>query len=413
MLLMFVNLIDRTNISFVALRMNQDLGLTPAVYGVAASVFFLGYCLFEVPSNLILLRVGARRWLARIIISWGLIVLLMAAVRGPRSLYAARFALGVAEAGLLPGLIYYLSAWIPAAKRGVAFSALMSTAALSNFFGGPFATGLMHLDGMAGFRGWQLVFLVEGAATVLIGLASLRLLPDSFAEVRWLDDAQRRFLSEAQASDAANKQAGGALSLRQGFSDKRVLLGTALNFFLICCNFGTVYWLPQIIKSLGTVTIEQVGLLACIPYGLGGIAMILAGRHSDRTHDRKWHLFTGATIAVAGYLCASAARQPVVAFAALCVATIGIWSTFGVFWAFAGDVLSGVAAAAGFAFMNSLSTLGGIVSPALIGYVRERSTGFGASLMVLALLAGMAALLALTLPTSMTGSGINEPRVDR
>jgi|SRR5665213_3486824 len=414
MLLMFVNLIDRANISFVALRMNQDLELTPAAYGVAASVFFLGYCLFEVPSNLILLRVGARRWLARIIISWGLVVLFMAAVRGPRSLYAARFALGVAEAGLLPGLIYYLSAWIPAAKRGVAFSALMSTAALSNFFGGPFATGLMRLDGMAGFRGWQLVFLVEGAATVLIGIATLRLLPDSFAEVRWLDDAQRRFLADSQAADSANKRARGANSLRQGFSDRRVLLGTVLNFFLICCNFGTVYWLPQIIKSLGTVTIEQVGLLACIPYGLGGIAMILGGRHSDRTQDRKWHLFAGATIAVAGYLCAAAASQPGVAFAGLCVATIGIWSTFGVFWAYAGDVLGGMAAAAGFAFMNSLSTLGGVVSPALIGFVRERSSGFGASLMVLALLAAIAALFALILPTvCVANSGVNKSRVDR
>jgi MFS transporter, ACS family, tartrate transporter len=413
MLLMFVNLIDRANISFVSLQMNEELGLTPAAYGVAASVFFLGYCLFEVPSNLILVRVGARRWLARIMISWGLVVLFMAQVKGAHSLYLARFALGVTEAGLLPGLIYYLSAWVPPTKRAIAFSALMSTAALSNFFGGPIATSLMAVTA-AGFHGWQLVFIAEGVATILIGFAVLRLLPETFREVRWLSGEERVYLAQAQTLDAERKRLHGATSVWQGFSDRRVILGTVVNFFLICCNFGTVYWLPQFIKSLGNITIQQVGLLACIPYGIGGLAMIIWGRHSDRNGDRRWHLFWGAAVGVVGYVLAACAQQPATAFLGLCVATLGIWSTFGVFWAYAGDVLGSAAAAVGFAFMNSVSTLGGLVSPALIGFVRARSAGFTASLLVLAALATAAALCSLTLrPTAREPSGKHEPGVDR
>jgi ACS family tartrate transporter-like MFS transporter len=413
MLLMFVNLIDRANISFVALQMNQQLRLTPAAYGLAASVFFLGYCVFEVPSNLILVRVGARRWLARIMISWGIVVMLMAQVEGTSSLYLARFALGIAEAGLLPGLVYYLSGWIPVSRRAVAFSALMSTAALSNFFGGPIATSLMRLT-VAGLQGWQLVFIAEGIATVLIGIATLRLLPETFRDAHWLSEPERACLAQAQALDAAGKRLHGATSLWQGFSDRRVILGTVLNFFLICCNFGTVYWLPQIIKSLGNVTIQQVGFLACIPYGLGGIAMLLWGRHSDLTGDRRWHLFCGAAVGMAGYVLAACAGNPVLAFTGLCIATLGIWSTFGVFWAYAGDVLGGVAAAAGFAFMNAVSTLGGLVSPALIGLVRSHSAGFAASLLTLAALAMMAAISALTLPAGMhSRSGEDKAGIDR
>lgn len=397
MLLLFFNLIDRTNISFAALQMNQDLGLTPAHYGLAAGIFFLGYCLFEIPSNLILVRVGARRWLARIMISWGLVVGAMAWVSGPGSLYGARLLLGVAEAGLLPGLIYYLAAWVPAQRRGLAFSALMSTTALSNFFGGPLATGLMRLEGVAGLHGWQILFLAESSATVLIGLVVLRVLPDTPSQARWLDAAEQRFLSEAYEADLAAKNSRGATSLWRGLSDRRVLLGTLLNFFLICCNFGTVYWLPQIVKSLGDLTNAHVGLLTCIPYGLGGLAMLISGRHSDHTGDRKWHLLAGALIAAIGYAWAAAATQPQAAFAGLCLATLGIWSTFGVFWAYANDVLGGKAAAGGLAFMNAVSTLGGLAGPALIGVIRQRSAGFGASLVFLAVLALISAMLALPL----------------
>ena len=402
MLLMLVSLLDRTNISFGSLQMNQDLGLTPSAYGVAASILFLGYCPFEIPSNLILVRVGARRWLARIMISWGLVVGGMAFVSGTRSLYLARFLLGAAEAGLLPGLVFYLSSWVPAHKRGLAYAALMSTTALGNIIGGP-----------GGLHGWQMMFLIEGIATVLLGFIVLRYLPDAYTDARWLDAGEQNFLSHAQASDLALKQSRGVTSLRGGFSDRRVLLVTAVNFFLICCNFGTVYWLPQIIKSLGRLSNDEVGLLASIPFALGGLAMLLWGRHSDHTADRKWHLFAGAAVAAAGYGWAAASSQPASTFIGLCVGTLGIWSTFGVFWAYAGDLLGGTAAAGGLAFMNSLSTLGGLVSPALIGIVRERSSGFGASLALVAGFATLGALLALLLePVRRADLGVYKTRID-
>jgi ACS family tartrate transporter-like MFS transporter len=413
MLLMLVSLLDRTNISFGALQMNQDLGLSPSAYGVAASILFLGYCPFEIPSNLILVRVGARRWLARIMISWGIVVGGMAFVSGAHSLYLARFLLGVAEAGLLPGLVFYLSTWVPAHKRGLAFAALMSTTALGSIIGGPIAIGLMHLGGLGGLHGWQMMFLIESLVTVLLGFSVLRYLPDTYAQARWLSAGEQSYLSHAQAGDLALKRSRGVTSLRAGFSDRRVLLVTTVNFFLICCNFGTVYWLPQIIKSLGRLSNDEVGLLSAIPFALGGLGMLLWGRHSDRTSDRKWHLFTGAAVAAAGYGWAAASSQPASTFMGLCVGTLGIWSTFGVFWAYAGDLLGGTAAAGGLAFVNSLSTLGGLVSPALIGLVRERSSGFSASLALVAGFATLGALLALLLEPGRGASlGENETRID-
>lgn len=394
MLLLFFNLIDRTNISFAALQMNQDLGLTPQAYGFAAGVFFLGYCAFEIPSNLMLARVGARRWLARIMISWGLMVLAMAWVSGARSLYVTRFLLGIAEAGLLPGLIYYLAAWVPPPQRALAYSALMSTTALSSFFGGPIATGLMQLEGLGGLRGWQIMFVAESIATVLIGLIVLVALPDAPANASWLDADERHFLKAARAAETSSG-APPTSSLWKVCTDGRVMLGTLLNFFLICCNFGTVYWLPQIVKSLGNPTNLQVGLLTCIPYGLGAVAMLACGQSSDRMADRKWHLTGGSAVAATGYVWAAAATHPVGVFSGLCLATAGIWSTFGVFWAYANDVLRANAAAGGLAFMNSVSTLGGIVAPAMIGVVRQRTHGFGATLLVLALFACVSTLLGL------------------
>src|SRR5579872_1033924 len=393
MLLLFVNLIDRTNISFAALQMNEDLGLTPAVYGFAAGIFFVGYCVFEIPSNLLLVRVGARRWLARIMISWGVVVLAMAWVNGSRSLYLVRFLLGVAEAGLLPGLLYYLAAWIPPTRRALAYSALMSTTALSSLLGGPISTGLMSLSGLGGLRGWQIMFIAESLLTVLIGVGVLWKLPETPLQASWLSPGEREHLLRSQLAQDGEKPLTATPVWRGVLTDRRVLAATLLNFFLICCNFGTVYWLPLILKSLDLAT-WKIGLLTCVPYGLGGAAMLLWGRSSDRTADRRWHLVLGKIVAVLGYLWAAVTDQPVMFFAALCVAIMGIWSTFGVFWAYTSDILERRTAATGLAFVNSVSTLGGLVGPALIGLLRERTHGFSSSLFGIALLAGTAAVLA-------------------
>jgi ACS family tartrate transporter-like MFS transporter len=394
MLLFLFSLIDRTNISFAALQMNEDLGFSPTVYGFAAGIFFVGYCLFEVPSNLVLIRVGARRWFARIMLTWGLIVIATAWVSSLNSLYVMRFLLGVAEAGLLPGLFYYLGTWIPASHRGLALSVLMSTAAVSNVIGGPLATGIMELDGWLGLRGWQLVFIVEGVPTVLIAFAVLAFLPDTPRDARWLETAERDWLESTIARENATKARVGAMALRQGFTDRRVLIATVFSFFLVCCNFGTVFWLPQILKSLGNLTNLQVGQLSVVPYLLGGIGMILWGRHSDRGHDRRWHLVTSGIVAAIGYALAGLAPTPVAAFVGLCVATLAVWSMFGVFWAIAADLLAGPAAAAGLAVINSVGTLGGFVAPLLMGYIRDVTGAFTGSLLALAAFAAVTALTA-------------------
>jgi len=394
MLLFFFSLIDRTNISFAALQMNEDLDFGPTVYGFAAGIFFVGYCLFEIPSNLVLMRVGARRWLARIMLTWGLVVVGTAWVSGLKSLYMMRFLLGVAEAGLLPGLFYYLGTWIPASHRGLGLSVLMSTAALSNVIGGPLATGIMELDGWLGFRGWQLVFIVEGVPTVLVAVAVLALLPETPREARWLEPAERDWLESTIARENATKARVGAMSLRRGFTDRRVLIATVFSFFLVCCNFGTVFWLPQILKSLGSLTNLQVGQLSVVPYLLGGVGMIFWGRHSDRGHDRRWHLVASGVLAMIGYALAGLASTPAVSFVGLCLATLAVWSMFGVFWAIAADQLAGPAAAVGLAFINSVGTLGGFVAPLLMGYIRELTGAFSGSLLALAASAALTALIA-------------------
>ena len=394
MLLFFFSLIDRTNISFAALQMNEDLGFSPTVYGLAAGIFFVGYCLFEIPSNLVLMRVGARRWLARIMLTWGLIVVATAWVSGLKSLYVMRFLLGVAEAGLLPGLFYYLGTWIPASHRGLGLSVLMSTAALSNVIGGPLATGIMELDGWLGFRGWQLVFIVEGIPTVLVGIAVLAVLPETPRDARWFEPAERDWLESTIARENATKARVGAISLRHGFTDRRVLIAAVFSFFLVCCNFGTVFWLPQILKSLGDLTNLQVGQLSVVPYLLGGVGMIFWGRHSDRGHDRRWHLVASGVLAMIGYALAGLASTPAVSFVGLCLATLAVWSMFGVFWAIAADQLAGPAAAAGLAFINSVGTLGGFVAPLLMGYIRELTGVFTGSLLALAAFAALTALIA-------------------
>ncbi len=408
MLLLFFNLLDRSNISYAALQMNEDLGFTPAVYGFAAGVFFLGYFLFEVPSNLLLVRFGARRWLARIMVSWGLVVLAMGWVSSATSLYVMRFLLGVAEAGLLPGLLYYLSLWIPARQRAFAYSVLLSTTAIAYMLGGPIAVGLMELDGLFGLRGWQLIFVMEALPTILLGLLTLRLLPETPLQARWLDAHEQRWLTETISAEQALKSRFGATSLRQGFLDRRVLLVTVVSFFFVCCNFGTVFWLPQIIQSFGDLTHLEIGLVSAIPYLFGGIGMILWGRDSDRSGERRWHLVSGAAVAAAGYLWAALAPTAGLSFIGLCVATAGIWSMFGVFWALTGDLLGGIAAAAGMALINSFATLGGFVGPVLIGLLKEKTASFTGSLLALAAFAAVTVVLALFL----RNYGRDETRMD-
>lgn len=393
MLLFFFSLVDRANISYAALEMNKDLGFIPSVYGFAAGIFFIGYFAFEVPSNLIMQRVGARIWLARIMITWGLVVGAMGFVRGETSLYTMRFLLGVAEAGLFPGLLLYLSLWVPKRQRGTSYSLLMSTTAIAYVFGGPLSTALMEF-GMAGLKGWQLMFIIEGSLTVLVGFALFAILPNEISEARWLTPKEKDWLRTTLAKEEAEKVQSGATSFRQGFLDGRVLMTTVTCFFLVCANFGTVFWLPQIVKAFGGLSNIEVGLLSSVPYLIGGIAGIFWGRHSDRTKERRWHMTGSAVLATAGYAIAGLTATPTLQFVGICLAALGIWTMFGTFWAYAGDLLGGKAAAGGLAFINSVGSLGGFLGPFLIGFVREHTASFSGSLLVLAGFALLTAIFA-------------------
>jgi MFS transporter, ACS family, tartrate transporter len=397
MLLFFVQVMDKTNVGFAALQMNRDLGFTPEVYGFGAGVFFLGAFLFEIPSNLVLFRVGARRWLARIMVTWGLVVIALAATRSATFFYVMRFLLGVAEAGLLPGVIYYLGIWIPKPARATALSALMSTSAIGAIAAGPIATGLMQLQGESGLQGWQWIFIGEGIATVVIGFITMLYLPDRVEHARWLSVTEQRWLVERQRQDLKLKETMGVTAFLSGFVDTRVLLALAVSLLLVLCNFGAVFWLPQVIKSFGPLSNLEVGWLSAVPYVFGGIGMVLWGRHSDRTGERRWHVSIGAAMAAAGYAWAATAPTGTLSFVGLCLGTAGIMSTFGIFWAYAGDLLGGAAAAGGIAFLNTAGQLGGFAGPFVIGYIRQRSHGFNGALLFLSACALLTALVALNL----------------
>ena len=404
MLLFFVQVMDKTNVGFAALQMNRDLGFTPAVYGFGAGVFFLGAFLFEIPSNLVLVRVGARRWLARIMITWGLIVIALAATGSATFFYVMRFLLGVAEAGLLPGVIYYLGIWVPKPARATALSALMSTSAIGAIASGPIATGLMQLQGDSGLQGWQWVFIGEGIGTVVIGIITMLYLPDRFEHARWLSVAEQRWLVERQRQDLKAKETMGITEFLGGFVDTRVLLALAVSLLLVLCNFGTVFWLPQVIKSLGSLSNLQVGWLSAVPYAFGGVGMVLLGRHSDRTGERRWHLSIGAAAAAAGYLWSAMAPNGTSAFIGICLGTAGIMSTFGIFWAYAADLLGGAAAAGGIAFLNTAGQLGGFVGPFVIGFLRQRTHSFNGALFFLSACALLTALVAINLKTRVASN---------
>jgi MFS transporter, ACS family, tartrate transporter len=397
MLLFFMSLLDRTNISFAALEMNRDLQLSLTQYGVAASIFYVGYLLFEIPSNFVLARVGARLWLARIMITWGAVVVANAFVRDSTSLYIVRFLLGVAEAGLLPGLLFYLALWLPAQQRGAAYATLLSTTAITYAVGGPFTTWLMTLS-VFGLKGWQTMYLLQGGLSVLIGVMIPFLLPNYVRDAKWLTSDEKSRLQDQLDREDLQKKTIGATTLRQAFLDPRVLMTTATCFFLVCANFGTVLFIPQILKPIFPAFSNlEISLLISLAFVVGGIGGIICGRHSDRTGDRKWHIVISALVATAGYAYAAVAPLPILQFISICVGVLGIWSIFGVFWAYAGDLLGGAAAASGLALVNSLGSLGGVVAPNLLAYALQTSGSFGGSLLVLAAFALITGLLAANL----------------
>lgn len=363
-LLYVVSFLDRVNVSFAALQMNEDLGFSDAVYGLGAGIFFIGYFLFEVPSNLILERVGARIWIARIMISWGVISAAMFLVTGPVSFYVLRFLLGVAEAGFFPGMILYLTYWFPARERARAVALFMTAVPIAGVIGSPLSGWLLTLDGFAGLAGWQIMFLAEGIPAILLGIVVLRYLPDGPDDAGWLEPGERGWLRDALERENRIKSDRGEYTTRQALLNGRVWLLALVYFGVVVCLYGFGLWLPLIIEDFSGLGEFGVGLLGAIPYFVAAFGMVPFARHSDRTGERRWHVAIPAFIAAAGLVLtglvgASSALQMVM----LTVGALGIYSCLGTFWSLPTAFLSNTAAAAGIALINSVGNLAGSPVP--------------------------------------------------
>jgi D-galactonate transporter len=373
-----VSYLDRVNVGFAKLQMLNDLRFSESVYGLGAGIFFLGYFVFEVPSNLIMYRVGARKWIARIMISWGVVSAAMLFVTTPTMFYVMRLLLGVAEAGFFPGMILYLTYWFPAERRGGMTALFMTGIPISGVVGGPLSGWILQsMSGALGLAGWQWLFVIEGLPSIIAGLLVLGMLNDRISDVTWLTQEQKAMLQANIDSDEARK---GHASALQAFRSAKVWLLALIYFCLIMGLYGVSFWLPTIIKGLGVKNAASVGLLYAVPYALATIAMILVGRSADARKERRWHIAVPCILGAIGLIASvSFGASPVLAIAALSLGTVGILSAIPLFWSCPTAFLSGAAAAGGIALINSVGNLAGFASPYIVGLIKDftHSTDLG------------------------------------
>jgi MFS transporter, ACS family, tartrate transporter len=377
--------VDRVNIGFAARELQRDLGMSVSVFGLGGGLFFLGYCLFEIPSNLILERVGARIWIARIMIGWGIVSMSMVLVTGTASFYAVRVLLGIAEAGFFPGVVLYLTYWIPASERARAGALFMTASPIAMIVGAPASEAILGLDGRLGLAGWQWLFLLEGLPAVLLGFLAWGFLTDRPEEAHWLTTAQREWLTGTmrREREARLAQHHGS-ELRMLLSGRLWLL--ALIYFLnTMVTYGVFLWLPNILREVSGYRGWRLSVATAIPFVAALAAMVLVGRHSDRTGERKWHVAACALTAAAGLVLAAFSQHSVVLIVlSFMLSQAGQRAVMSVFWAIPPIFLGGLAAAAGIALINSIGNLGGFVGPTAIGWLREGSTNYTSGLLMLA-----------------------------
>jgi len=380
MLLYFANYLDRVNVGFAALTMNRDLGFSPSVYGLAASVFFISYAMFQIPATLFVARLGHKRAICIVMATWGAISASTALVHEPIGFYAARFLLGVAEAGFFPGIILYLTFWFPSEYRARFTAIFMTAIPLSATFGGPLSGLLLGLDGMGGLRGWQWLFVVEGLPACLLAFAVWKLLPDGPADARFLSEAEKQTIAARLAVERPTVPT----SIWPGIFDLRVLLlgltGTGINAAI----FGTQLWMPLIVKSLGYSNLAT-GFIIAVPWLVGIAIMILVGRSSDRRGERAWHVAISLGIAACGFVIAALASNPYVEIAGLCTVVLGIIGHYGPYYTLASSFFAGRAAPASIAAVNLMCTgLGGFIGPNVIGVLKQWTGGYPAGMLALA-----------------------------
>ena len=383
--------IDRINVSFAGLTMQGDLGMSSAAFGFAVGTFYWGYFVFEVPSNVILEKVGARLWIARIMITWGILAGATAAVTGATSFGIVRVLLGVAEAGFFPGIILYFTYWFPSRHHARIVSGFLVGLPTAVALGAPVSTALLGLDGLFGLKGWQIMYLAEAFPTVLIGLATLFVLTDRPEQATFLTAEERSWLIARLASERRAKEAVRTFSLWQAMLDPKVLL-LALNYFgIITASLGMLIFIPQIIKSVGHSSNMVVGWLTMIPYICGGIAMVVWGRVSDRMNERRWNLLAACLCSTAGLILAGSTVGTWWALVGMSIAAMGFYGSKGPFFAMPPMFLSGTGLAAGIAWINSIGNLGGFFGPWYVGIMKDATGSFAGGLFGLALLSLIAA----------------------
>ena len=381
-LIYVVAFIDRINIGFAALTMSKDLGLTPAMFGLGAGIFFIGYFLFEVPSNLILHRVGARRWIARVMITWGIISTCFTLIHGAVAFYVLRFLLGVAEAGFFPGIILYLSFWFPKRWRGQVTAGFMAAIPVASFIAGPLSGVLLQMNGIAGFKGWQWMFIVEGVPSVILGLVVLKFLTDTPAKATWLKAEQRDWLVKEMAGEAGPAEHHSLKEVLGTLISWKVMRLALVYFGLTTGLYGIELWMPQMLQSFGLSDLH-VGFVGAIPYLVAICTMGFWAKHSDKTGERYWHVALACAVGGGGLLLAGLFHDyHVLVVLLLAIAIAGVMAARPPFWAMPSDFLTGAKAAAGIAAINSIGNLGGFLGPYLIGWARETTGSFTAGLMI-------------------------------
>jgi len=378
-----ISYLDRVNVSFAALTMNKDLGFTPQIYGWGAGIFFFGYFLFEVPSNVILTRVGAKIWICRIMATWGVISAANAFVQGPMSFYVLRFLLGLAEAGFAPGMIFYLSLWFPSSVRARYAAAYFLAIPLTNMIGAPLSSLILGVDGLGGLHGWQWLFIVEAIPALVLAVAVFFVLPDGPEDARWLSAPERGVIASALAAErqTGERDIHGVWS---ALKDSRVMLLCAIYFAIVVGLYGIGYWLPQMVQAFGFSNFA-IGLLVALPYAAAGAAQFLWGRHSDNSGERIWHVALPSLMSAMAFALSAVLQSPLFVLLALAFAAIGICATLAPFWAIPPQFLKGRGAAAGIAAINAVGNLGGFIGPYAVGWALGVTGSYAGGMAILAL----------------------------
>jgi MFS transporter, ACS family, tartrate transporter len=404
--------IDRINVSFAGLTMRGDLGMSAGTFGFAVGMFYWGYFIFEVPSNVILEKVGARIWIARIMITWGILAGLTAMVTGSTSFAIVRFLLGVAEAGFFPGIILYFTYWFPSHHHARIVSGFLVGLPVAVAIGAPISTGLLGLDGLFGLRGWQVMYIAEAIPTVVIGVITFFVLTDRPEQAKFLTAEERNWLVTTIAAERRATEAVRKFTLWQALYNPKVLL-LALNYLgIVTASLGMLIFIPQMIKSLGDYSNMTVGWLTMIPYTCGAIAMVVWGRISDRMNERRWNLFIGCVFSTAGLIIAGMTMGTWWALVGMSIAAMGFYGSKGPFFAMPPMFLSGTGLAAGIAWINSIGNLGGFFGPWYVGVMKDLTGNYAGGLYGLALLGLIAAIvcaLFLHIPNRMPSSAVGAP----